>query len=104
MASVTQEAVKLGKRRGYAGIAELADDADAMEGGWHGGGWLFWLGWIITNKWGEGERGIGRFDEANQVSLARRLFYMPVSAPAGGLLFFVWPKKSNQKKCHPDAA
>jgi hypothetical protein len=27
-----------------------------------------------------------------------------VPAPIGGLLFFVWAKKSNQKKAHPDAA
>jgi hypothetical protein len=27
-----------------------------------------------------------------------------VLAPDGELLFFVWPKKSNPKKCHPDAA
>jgi hypothetical protein len=29
---------------------------------------------------------------------------MPVPAPAGGLLFFACPKKSNQKKRHPNAA
>jgi len=29
---------------------------------------------------------------------------MSVLAPTGELLFFVWAKKSNQKKAHPTAA
>ena len=29
---------------------------------------------------------------------------MPVPAPAGGILFFACPKKSIQKKRHPDVA
>ncbi|MCQ8130438.1 hypothetical protein [Methylomonas rivi] len=34
----------------------------------------------------------------------RRFILMPVPAPAGGILFFACPKKSIQKKRHPDAA
>jgi len=34
----------------------------------------------------------------------RRIILMPVPAPAGGVLFFACPKKSTQKKRHPDAA
>ena len=33
-----------------------------------------------------------------------KLILMSVSGPTAGLLFFVWAKKSNQKKAHPVAA
>jgi hypothetical protein len=33
-----------------------------------------------------------------------RLILMSVLAPTSELLFFVWAKKSNQKKAHPTAA
>jgi len=32
------------------------------------------------------------------------MILMPVPAPAGGFLFFAYPKKRNQKKRHPNAA
>jgi len=38
------------------------------------------------------------------VSLTRRIYFMPVPAPAGGTLFFACPKKSVQKKRHPNSA
>jgi hypothetical protein len=38
------------------------------------------------------------------VSLARRLILMSVRGPTTAILFFTCPKKSIQKKRHPDAA
>jgi hypothetical protein len=40
----------------------------------------------------------------NNVSLPRSHFLMSVLAPTGEMLFFACPKKSIQKKRHPDAA
>jgi hypothetical protein len=42
--------------------------------------------------------------EHNNVSLTRRLFLMPVLAPAGEILSFASPKESIQRKGDPDAA
>ncbi len=53
--------------------------------------WLSSLGWGIT-----------RLEDS--VSLARRLDLVSGLGPTAELLFFVWPKKSNPKKGHPNAA
>jgi len=49
-------------------------------------------------------RRIGRMGGLEVESLTRRFCFNRVLAPEGELLFFVWPKKSNQKKGHPVAA